>query len=74
MLDTSILDGNCGLLGVRLTGSLDVTDDGTGLVIHELDADLGDTTARTCKRAESVLVFHREISRLRWMADTQGAE
>lgn len=31
----------------RRTGSLDVTDDRTGLVIHELDAHLGDTTART---------------------------
>lgn len=30
-----------------LTGSLDVTDDGTGLVVHELDADLGDTTTGT---------------------------
>lgn len=26
------------------TGTLDVTDDGTALVVHELDADLGDTT------------------------------
>jgi hypothetical protein len=74
MLEKSILDGNCGLLGVRLTGSLDVTDDGTGLVIHEFDADLGDTTARTCKRAELVFVFYREFWRLRWMVDMQGAE
>ena len=29
------------------TGSLDVTDDGTGLVVHELDANLSDTTTRT---------------------------
>jgi hypothetical protein len=36
--------------GERLlpTGSLDVADDGTGLVVHELDANLGDTTARAC--------------------------
>jgi hypothetical protein len=26
------------------TWALDVTDDGTGGVVHELDADLGDTT------------------------------
>lgn len=26
------------------TWTLDVTDDGTGSVVHELDADLGDTT------------------------------
>jgi hypothetical protein len=33
-------------LGMRelLTGSLDVADDGTGLVVHELNANLGDTT------------------------------
>ncbi len=30
------------------TWSLDVADDASGLVIHELDADLGDTTTRTC--------------------------
>lgn len=28
------------------TGSLDVADDRTGLVVHELDANLGDTTTR----------------------------
>lgn len=28
------------------TGSLDVADDGTGLVVHELNANLGNTTAR----------------------------
>lgn len=27
-------------------GSLDVTDDGAGGVVHEFDADLGDTTTR----------------------------
>lgn len=30
------------------TRALDVPDDGTGLVVHELDADLGDTTTGTC--------------------------
>lgn len=30
------------------TGTLDVTDDGTGSVVHELNADLGNTTARAC--------------------------
>ena len=29
------------------TWALDVADDGTGLVVHKLYADLGDTTART---------------------------
>jgi len=29
---------------VNLDWALDVTDDGTGSVVHELDADLGDTT------------------------------
>jgi hypothetical protein len=28
------------------TWALDVTDDGTGLVVHELDTALGDTTTR----------------------------
>lgn len=32
--------------GVVRTGSLDVSDDRSGLVVHELDADLGNTTAR----------------------------
>lgn len=31
---------------VDTDGALDVTDDGTALVIHELDTDLGHTTAR----------------------------
>ena len=29
------------------TSALDVTDDGTGLVVHELDTALGDTTTGT---------------------------
>lgn len=32
--------------GLR-TRALDVPDDGTGRVVHELDADLGDTSTRT---------------------------
>lgn len=32
----------------KRTGTLDVADDGTGSVVHELDADLGDTTTGTC--------------------------
>lgn len=31
---------------VNADGALDVTDDGTRSVVHELDADLGDTTTR----------------------------
>lgn len=31
------------------TGSLDVADDGTGLIVHELNANLGNTTAGACK-------------------------
>lgn len=30
------------------TRALDVPDDGTSCVVHELDAHLGDTTTRTC--------------------------
>lgn len=30
------------------TGTLDVTDDRAGSVVHELDTDLGDTTTGTC--------------------------
>lgn len=30
------------------TWTLNVTDDATGSVVHELDADLGDTTAGAC--------------------------
>lgn len=36
-----------------LTWALDVTDDGTGLVVHELDTALGDTTTGTYKRPSS---------------------
>lgn len=32
----------------RHTGSLDVSDDRTGRILEEFDADLGDTTARAC--------------------------
>lgn len=37
------------------TGSLDVSDDRTGLVLEELDANLGDTTARACQPTISLL-------------------
>lgn len=33
--------------GIIRTGSLDVSDDRSGLVVHELDANLGDTTSRS---------------------------
>lgn len=33
---------------IEPTGTLDVTDDRTALVVHELNANLGDTTARAC--------------------------
>jgi hypothetical protein len=33
---------------LKHTGTLDVSDDGTSLVVHELDTDLGDTTTRAC--------------------------
>lgn len=42
------------------TGTLDVTDDGTGSVVHELNANLGNTTARACvakNRQQFVLQF-----------------
>lgn len=35
--------------GESRTWALDVADDGAGLVVHELYADLGDTTTRTCR-------------------------
>lgn len=35
--------------GNSRTWALDVADDGAGLVVHELYADLGDTTTRTCR-------------------------
>jgi len=38
--------------GWLFTGSLDVADDGTGLVLEELDANLGDTTTRSYRRAK----------------------
>lgn len=33
-------------MGIFRTWALDVSDDRSGLVVHELDADLGDTTTR----------------------------
>lgn len=43
------------------TGTLDIADDGTGSVVHELDADLGDTTTGTCiaiMNQRGVLISH----------------
>lgn len=37
------------------TGTLDVTDDGTGSVVHELNANLGNTTARACVAEPSAI-------------------
>jgi len=34
--------------GAERTGTLDVADDATGGVVHELDADLGHTSSGTC--------------------------
>ncbi|KAL2280394.1 hypothetical protein FJTKL_12627 [Diaporthe vaccinii] len=51
----SILGCHDRLFGGRAvrTGSLDVSDDRSGLVVHELDANLGNTTARACRPAET---------------------
>lgn len=35
--------------GELRTSALDVADDGTGLVVHELDTALGDTTTGACR-------------------------
>ena len=39
------------------TWALDVADDGTGLVVHELDAALSDTTTGACSLSVSPLSF-----------------
>lgn len=36
-----------GFSRINRTWALDVSDDGSGLIVHELNADLGDTTTRT---------------------------
>lgn len=42
------------------TWALHVSDDRSGLVVHELDADLGDTTARTYPSSQKIrFSFHR---------------
>lgn len=48
--------GEEAVAGIRwsLTGSLDVADNGTGLVVHELDADLGDTTTGAYTQSENL--------------------
>lgn len=38
-----------GIRSESRTWALDVANDGAGLVVHELYADLGDTTTRTCR-------------------------
>ena len=42
------------VVGGSRTWALDVADDGAGLVVHELYADLGDTTTRTCRFSSRV--------------------
>jgi hypothetical protein len=37
-----------------LTWALDVADDAAGGVVHELDADLGHSTARTCLALDTI--------------------
>lgn len=39
------------------TWALDVADDAAGSVVHELDADLGDTSSRACKIPSECLLF-----------------
>lgn len=48
---------------LKHTGTLDVSDDGTGLVVHELDTDLGDTTTRACAGL-NVSIFRSFIVRV----------
>lgn len=50
-------------LGVVRTGSLDVSDDRSGLVVHELDANLGNTTTRSCCPARrSILAIAQQLA------------
>jgi hypothetical protein len=44
-------------LGCIHTWALDVADDASGGVVHELDADLGHTSTRACNPSESCLVI-----------------
>ena len=43
------------------TWALDVADDGTGLVVHELDTALSDTTTGACRNSVSLpsSLYHR---------------
>lgn len=45
--------------GVFRTWALDVSDDGAGCVVHELDADLGNATTRACD-CQNDLLYHVE--------------
>lgn len=42
--------------GCNLTWTLDVADDGTGGVVHELNTDLGNTSTGTCKYVRTVVL------------------
>lgn len=52
------------------TSALDVADDGTGLVVHELDTALGDTTtgAYVAVSQHSLLWFRPELCALQYAA------
>ena len=59
----SVSKPNTPILRFCRTGSLDVSDDGTGGVVHEFNADLGHTSTRACcaeiiSLVSSPLPFH----------------
>jgi len=43
---------------MRLTGSLDVTDNASGGIVHKLDSDLGNTSTRTYNPSEHILIHY----------------
>lgn len=45
------------------TWALDVTDDASGLVVHELNANLGDTTTGACYVVSAILFFPHKIGK-----------
>lgn len=55
-------------------GALDVPDDRTGRVVHELDANLGDTTAGTsaAENLDNLGELDRDLVRSRLLLETQG--
>jgi hypothetical protein len=55
----SLRDRRCnrGLLEGRHTGSLNVSDDASGLVVHELNADLGNTAAGAWRSQNLFVAF-----------------